>query len=420
MKMQIRAVLVFTLALAMLALSGCDHYNCSSGANFGSSSCTSTGTGLGTGTTGSATAAFVFAVDTAGTIDGYTLNTQAGSFAATSGYTAPTVPTNDGGVGMAVAQSQFLYTGFAATNQIYGWTISSSGDLTAISGSPVSAPFLADVGGGFGTASMITNPAGTLLFLADTFQNQIYVYQIGSGGVLTVPATAFSTGSVSPVNMTTDGLGKYLYATESFSSHTGTEIAAFTIGSTGSLTPVVGSPFAFPMWQVQGEPSGKFLIGTTGQSMGINGADNDQLYVFNIAQSGSNAGALTQVSGTFQTTYSPFSIAVQPSTGGNLVYSFGFNDALAGFNAAEGFSIDSSSGVLTEVSGSPFTNIALGSSAQFDQSGAFLFVYGIVDSSSTFSYPLSPVDVASGGALTEPISSATLATAGQWVVTDPQ
>ena len=49
------------------------------------------------------------------------------------------------------------------------------------------------------------------------------------------------------------------------------------------------------MWQVQGEPTGKYLIGTTGQSVAVNGIDNDNLYVFGITTSGANAGAITQI-----------------------------------------------------------------------------------------------------------------------------
>ena len=69
MTIRLRASLIMIAALAMISLAGCDHYNCASGANFGSG-CTSSGSGIGTtgttGTTGSATAAFVFVSDAAG------------------------------------------------------------------------------------------------------------------------------------------------------------------------------------------------------------------------------------------------------------------------------------------------------------------------------------------------------------------
>jgi hypothetical protein len=431
MTMRVRAGFTLIAALAVLGLASCGHYICSEGANFGSSSCTASGGGLSQGGGGTTTiAAFAYAVDEAGTIDGYTLNTTASSFAATSGYTAPAVPTNNGGVGMVVAQKQFLYAGFGSVGQLYGWSIdSTTGALTAVSGSPFSAPFLANFGVGVGQANMIANPAGTMLFISDTTQSGIYVYTIGGGGVLTLVTGSPFAVPFEPMNLATDGLGKYLYAIDGdFSNHTGSEIAAFTIGSSGSLTPVVGSPFVtgagvnFSMWQLAGEPTGKYMIGTSGSSAVYSGSDDDHLYVFSIAQSGASAGAITPVPGSpFVTLYSPFSIAVQSNTGGNLVYSFSFNDTATGFNGVEGYEI-SSTGTLTAVSGSPFNNVAEGTWGQFDQSGALLFVYGSFFDEGTNAQvtQLGPDDVGSGGLLTEPIPLLTLPTQGFWVVTDPQ
>jgi 6-phosphogluconolactonase (cycloisomerase 2 family) len=415
-------------ALAIMGLAGCDHYNCSSAANLGASSCTASGTGLGQSGGGSTSSAFVFAVDeagaggtgTAGTIDGYTLNSGATTFAATASYTAPTIPLDDPGVGMVVAQSQYLYAGFGTTNQLYGWTVASSGSLASISGSPYTAPFMSGVGNGaLATSAMVTNPAGTFLFIADTANDKIYVYQIGSGGALTATATSPVSVPIPPGNLTTDGLGKYLYMTETFSNHTGFEIAAYTIGTDGSLTAITGSPFSYPMWQVVGEPTGKYLIGTTGKNLALNGADDNQLYVFDIAQSGANAGALISET-PFTTTYSPLNIAVQSNTNGNLVYSFSDDDSLNGFNAVEGYELNATSGALTALTNSPFVNVADGSWGQLDQSGAYLFVFGGVNNGSTITYSIGALDVGSGGALTQPTTSLTLATGGFWAVADPK
>src|SRR5271169_129305 len=432
MTMRVRTVLMLIVALTVMGSASCDHYNCPSGATFGNSSCTASGSGLGTGNgTGSATAAFAFAIDQAGTIDGYTLNTTAGTFDATTGFTAPTVPTNSGGVGMVVAQKQFVYAGFGSVGQIYGWTMDATGGLTAISGSPFAAPFLADFGAGVGEASMITNPAGTLLFFSITALNEIYVFQIGSGGVLTQ-----ATGSpftipfpFTPLNLATDGAGNYLYVVNGdFSTHTGSGIAAFVIGSSCAtaggvctLTSVPGSPFSTPayaMWLVKGEPTGQFLIGTSGNTVVYSGVDDLHLYTFSITQSGANAGAIASA-GSVVTQYSPYSIAVQSNANGNLVYSFGFNDTATAFNPVEGYGI-SSTGTLSADIGSPFSGVANGSWGQFDQSGAFLLAYCsyLATSTNAITTLLGPIEVGTGGALTQPISTLTLATPGFWVVTD--
>jgi len=420
------------MALAIMGLAGCDHYVCSSGANFGASTCTSSGTGLGTNGNGSTTAAFVFVADaagtgTTGTIDGYTLNTTASTFGTTPSYTAPATPLNDSGVGMVVAQKKYLYTGFSTTNQIFGWSIGADGTLTALSGFPIAASFMHLVGTGSSSQSIATNPAGTLLFFSafGSPNDGIYVYQIDTSGALTaVSGSPFSAPFVG--NLATDGLGKYLYVAEVLGDHTGAQIAAYAINSTtNALTAVPGSPFAFPMWQVQGEPSGNFLIGTTGQSAAsplLGGVDDDHLYVFSITQSGTDAGAIAEVSGSpFKTVTSPLSIAVQPETGGTLVYSFGVADSDLAFNAVEGYSI-SSAGALTAVSGSPFANAAVGDLGVFDQSGSFLFNYGVIDNTgtSTLTFQMGAFDVASGGTLTQPTSTLTLTNGGYFAVTDPQ
>jgi hypothetical protein len=430
MTMRVRTVLTLIVGLAMMGLASCGHYTC--GATFGSSSCTAGAPGLGGGGNGSATAAFVFVADaagngTTGTIDGYTLNTTASTFGATPSYLAPAIPLNDGGVGMAVAQKKYLYTGFGLTNQIFGWSIGTDGSLTAVGGSPYAAPFMSSVSAGFGAQNIVTNPAGTLLFFSATFSDEIFVYQIGSSGVLTaVTGSPFSVAPLLPGNMTTDGLGKYLYFTDSTGNHTGSEIGAYNIGTgsnLGVLTAVPGSPFSgtnFDMWQVQGDSSGKFLVGTKGLSVPVNGGpDDDNLYVFSIAQSGLSPGAITQVGSVSTGSNVPLDIAVQSNTNGNLVYSFGIADSALAFNAAEGYALNSS-GTLTAVVGSPFSNAEVGDLGQFDQSGAFLFIYGGIFNinTNTTTFQMGAFDVASNGDLTQPTSTLTLPAGGFWVATD--
>jgi len=67
--------------------------------------------------------AFAFAVDQNGTVDGFTLNSGAGTFGFTSGFVAPVIPANDPGVGMVVAQKKFVY---AASNWITLCTVGPS------------------------------------------------------------------------------------------------------------------------------------------------------------------------------------------------------------------------------------------------------------------------------------------------------
>jgi 6-phosphogluconolactonase (cycloisomerase 2 family) len=416
MKSLLRWLVGIFIMLGTLLLSNCSPYGCR--VTFGSSTCSSSSSGSSTfggggggggGGTGT-TAALAYAVDEGGTIDGYTLTSGSSpTFAATADYTAPLVPTNLEGSGMAVAQSQYLYAAFP-TGQIYAWTIGNGGSLAAVSGSPFSASFLVGEPAG-GLWSMIVNPAGTLLFMVDTSGMSVHVYQIQSGGALSqVTGSPFSVPFF-PGNLGTDGQGKYLYVTGDIDT---TEVAAFTIGSSGALTTVSGSPFSFPMAQVQGDASGQYLIGIQGSTYGIN-----DLYVFSIAQSGSNAGAISLVSGSpVATTYVPYSFAVQPNSGGTLIYSFSTNST--GYNPIEGYQLDTTNGALSMLNGSPFSGVSNGFWGQFDQSGAYLFVYGDISNGTAGVPYLGALSVASGGTLTQPTSELDLASLGFWAVTDPK
>lgn len=411
------------LLLATMWLAGCGHYVC--GAGFGDTTCGSSGSGsLSQGTGTSSASAFVYAVDegatgaTNGTIDGYALiSSTTPSFAAITSYTAPTVPVNQGGVGMVVAQDKYLYAGFGGAEELFAWTISSSGSLTTISGSPYTAPFLNGYIGSVGQDNMITDPTGSYLFISDAITAQIYAYQIGSGGVLTTASgSPLSLPSgFTPMNLGTDGLGKYLYVVDGNSStHTGTQVAAYLIGTGGVLTAVAGSPFGFPMWQIKGEPTGKFMIGTSGKTVATDGVDDDNLYVFSVG----TTGALTQVIKQ-STVYAPFSIAVQSNSGGTQVYSFGFNDTETAFNPVEGYTINGAGTLVADV-GSPFTGVGDGSWGQLDQSGSLLFVYAsyLDQSTNEITTQISPLAVGSGGVLTQPASTLTIATPGFWAVAD--
>ena len=112
---------------------------------------------------------------------------------------------------------------------------------------------------------------------------------------------------------------------------------------------------------------------------------------------------------------------MQSDANGSLIYTFGLTDDRSAFNSVEGYSINSS-GRLSAVTGSPFSNAAVGDQGAFDQSGDFLFVYGVVDnlSTNTITPQMGAFAVASGGALTEPTTTLTLTSPGFFAVTDPQ
>jgi len=201
---------------------------------------------------------------------------------------------------------------------------------------------------------MMTNPTGTLLFVADSVSDQVHSFQIGADGSLSemTPAAQLPTG-FKPFNLAMDGAGRYLYVSNIVGLQT-TEVAEFSIGSTGVLTSV-GSPMALNLQQMQGDPSGKFMLGTNGGALGVPG----NLYAATINQTTGALSGLTQV----PTAGQPINLVVQPGTTTNLVYAF--EDT-----GMEGFTLDSSAGTLTAIAG---VN-GQGFDGEFDTTGQYLFV----------------------------------------------
>lgn len=406
MTMKVRMLLVAMVLLAAMWTTGCGHYTC--GQTFGASSCSGGNGGLNQGNGNNANGdAFVYVAD-AGGVQGMTFNESAGTVVNNcSPSTCPSgIPTNALSYWSVIAQKKYLYVGYPSLAQIYGWSIASDGTLTAISGSPFSASYwLGSTVGG--SQEMITNPAGTLLFVLEPSGDALYEYTIGTDGVLTQVGSPLILPFL-PENLAIDGLGKYLYVSNSVSGCCTNEINGYKINSDNSLTLVPGSPFTsngldlnYALVQMQGEPSGKYMVGTTSC---INNCDPN-IYVLSIGAT----GAITPVPGSpFPTTNSPTFITVQPGAVGTLVYSFTVNGAAIG-GQVEGYTLNLSSGVLTNVSASPLP--VTGDYGQFDQAGKYLFVRDL------FSKDLNIFNVTSDATLTTPAGSVGWGP-GAWTPTD--
>jgi 6-phosphogluconolactonase len=396
MTIKFRALLILLVAMATMWTASCGHYNC--GLTFGSSNCSGTGvSGVSTGTTSGTPAAFAFYTNQ-GTIGGALLDT-ASNFAVIPNFVNP--PQILSGIGgIVIVQKQWMYVALTGGLAIQGYSIDgTSGALTALPGSPY---------GALDTQTISADPAGHFLFLTGANQDEVTVFAINqTDGSLTKVGT-FAAGVGFTEQAVTDGLGKYLYVT---AGNLGTEVAIFSINqTTGSLTAIPNSPFAISIAQLKGEPTGKFMLGITGNGA-LNGfASDDNIYVFSINQSGNQTGQITPVAGSpFATTFTPDFLAVHPN--GNLVYAF--NETAIGTSPMEGFQFDNTTGKLTELSGSPFASFT-GANGMFDQSGAYLFMN-----------TLGSLSVANVNTTTGALTSTTTATvpnAGNnhdWAVTDP-
>jgi 6-phosphogluconolactonase len=127
----------------------------------------------------------------------------------------------------------FAFVANEGANSLSAYSLNATnGSLTAVAGSPFPAVTNPE--------SLVVDPAGRYVFAANAAAaDQIATYSITpSSGALTLLSTAPAESL--PVGIAIDGSGLFLYAVN-FNSN---DVSAYTIASSGALTPVAGSPFA--------------------------------------------------------------------------------------------------------------------------------------------------------------------------------
>jgi 6-phosphogluconolactonase (cycloisomerase 2 family) len=209
-----------------------------------------------------------------------------------------------------------------------------------------------------------SEPSGKYVYTANQGSADVSGFALNaSTGVLTaLPGSPYLSGPV-PVALVIDHAGKFVYVANSAAP----SISGFSINpSTGDLTPVPGSPFAadfFPRTFAI-DPLGKFLyVGIASSFMG----DSTEVMAFSIGSS----GALTPVPG------SPFTagrnpLAVATDAAGKFLYVGNTDD-----HTLSSFAIDAASGALSPLSGSPYPLPGYVFSATVDATGKFLYLSGL-------------------------------------------
>jgi Lactonase, 7-bladed beta-propeller len=207
--------------------------------------------------------------------------------------------------------------------------------------------------------------------------NFAYLGQISGGNVgapTVVCSVDFSTGTLAPIGSVqpaTTGVanqvaispnGGFLYSI----NNTFSQADAFTIGSSGaSLTEISGSPYSVPFGpsSLAVHPAGNFLYlansNSTFQAPPSTGPVNGSIYGFSID---SGTGALTPVAG------SPYSAGVTPGSivadpGGNFAYVTTTTTGTP-FAQISGYAINIVSGVLAPLSWTPWTDSTTSNGAQ--------------------------------------------------------
>jgi 6-phosphogluconolactonase (cycloisomerase 2 family) len=146
-------------------------------------------------------------------------------------------------------------------------------------------------------SGLAIDPSGTYLYAANSTANSISIYTIGSTGALTeVSGSPLADNSKIPVALIVDPTGKFLYVANQGSN----TISTYSITSgTGFPVPVTDSPFGSesqPSFLVA-DPNGKYLY--VGNQTGNAG----------IQAFGASSGSLNSIA-TYSVGNTPMSIAI--------------------------------------------------------------------------------------------------------------
>lgn len=330
---------------------------------------------------------------TSGNVSAYSINTTTGALTAVAGspFTAGTSPAS-----LRVDPSgKFLYVANSGSNNISAFAItSSSGALTQISGSPFSA--------GISPVGLSVTPSGKYVYVANNGSKNVSGFSLNTTtGVLTPISGSPFTAGTDPAAVAVDPNTKFAYIANSSSNN----ISEFTISSTtGALTAVAGSPISAGTKPdaVVVDPSAKFVY--------AGNATSDDVSSFTL---NSTTGALTAIlPGPVRARKGPGAVVVDSGTKA-ITYApkYAFVADFAG--GVPTLSVNSSTGALTSVKGSPFGSGDPRATAATPD-GAFLYTANDDGTNTVGEYS---VDTATG-ALTS-VGSATIGESPYSVAVDP-
>jgi len=260
-----------------------------------------------------------------------------------------------GGMIVAPSNANYLYAIDNEDSGVDAYSVASDGALSLVSGSPFAMPAsispLPDISG------LAVNPAGTAVYAIDGGASSIAEFQVNTTtGVMTPVSNGFAPvpglAASSPEQAVVDPSGQFLYVTDSYlpGSSMPAGISAMTIDpASGNLGQAVSSPFSLPSnsqpIDIVTDPSGNFVYAALSNAPAAGGA------IAGFTRN-STTGNLTQISGSpFASTSSAYtqtySMVVHPS--GKFLYAMNLNGG-----TVSAFTIDAGTGALTPITGSPF------------------------------------------------------------------
>jgi 6-phosphogluconolactonase (cycloisomerase 2 family) len=235
---------------------------------------------------------------------------------------------------------------------VSAFTIGADGALTVISGSPF--------GAGTNPAAVAIDASAKFVFVANSNSSDISTYAIASGGALSAVVPGPIRARLGPASLALSSGSARVTYTPTFAYVADNAfppgVSALSVrAANGALTEVEGSPFGSGAPRhLAASPDGRFVY-----TANLDGTNTVGEYSINPT-----TGALTTM-GTIATGSAPHGIAVDPSS--RFVFASGIDT-----NAIYAYTINSKTGVLTSVVGSPFSGVNSPIALSVDPTGRFL------------------------------------------------
>lgn len=265
------------------------------------------------------------------------------------------------------SSSAYVYVGNSNTASVSGFSISSTA-ISGVSNSPYAL--------GVSPSALAITPSNSYLYVA-SLAGGIYAYSVGSGGALTIAnnGSAVVTG-ISPTALKVDSTGNWLLVVDPTPT-----AYVFAINSDGTVTSKGSVPLA------AGSSPNHMVITPSNNIVYVSlGTVGVGILTFN-----SSTGVLTnnnQVLPPKQSVDAIQGLAV--NSGGTYLYA-----GETGINGVRVLSINSTTGALTELTGSPYTAGTGPAGVLLDSTGSYLYVTNRASNS------VSAFLASSSGALTQ-------------------
>jgi len=244
-------------------------------------------------------------------------------------------------------------------------------------------------------------PLRMFVFVANYYFETVRAYRIdqNTGALSQAPGSPFPAG-INPESVTVDLNGHFVYVANGYHGGNGT-VSAYSIDrSSGSLTPVPGSPFAVPNgnFPSPGSVPRSLTAHATASGQALYVADSGRICIWESIIDGITGALALSPASPFSAPDGPYSIS--RDSHGPYVYLSNQNPGDPAGSVA-GYAIDPVTGSLTAVPRSPFLGGLVPVGVTVDPKGHFVFAANQGSYLTNFSGTVSAYTIdANTGALT--------------------